>query len=365
MASNSIRIGITQGDINGVGYEVILKTFESEEMQSLCTPIIYGSPKIATYHKKSFENQTSFNVVDSANAAKHGKLNMINCFGDEEHKIEYGEATEEAGKAAFISLQCALTDLKEGNIDAIVTAPLNDSTIKEDSEGNKFPGQKAYIDNTVGENRNALNVLIASNLRIAFVTGSMPISKVSEKITKELIAEKLVMLHNMLKRDFFIDNPRIAVMSLNPQINMEEEESEEVKTIVPVIDELFKRGVRCFGPYTSDYHFGKENYKNFDATLAMYYDQGMTAFKSLTMNEGLIYTAGIPAIVTAPVHGTEYSIAGRGCADESSFRQAVYTAIDVVRNRKQFDFERRNPLKKQYFEKRDDSDKLKLDQVED
>lgn len=365
MANNSIKIGITQGDINGVGYEVILKTFESEEMQSLCTPIIYGSPKVATYHKKAFDNQTSFNIVESASGAKHGKLNMVNCFGEEEHKIEYGEATENAGKAALISLKCALKDLKEGNIDALVTAPLNDSMIKEDGDGNRFHGQKNYIDFTVGENRNSLNVLISSNLRIAIVTGNMPISQVASNITKELIAEKLVMLHNMLKRDFFIDNPRIAVMSLNPQLDLENEESEEAKTIVPVIDELFKRGVRCFGPYTSDNHFGNENYKNFDATLAMYYDQGMTAFKSLTMNEGLVYTAGIPVIVTAPIHDTEYNIAGKGCADESSFRHAVYTAIDAVRNRKQFDFERRNPLKKQYFEKRDDSDKLKLDQVDD
>lgn len=361
-----IKIGITQGDINGVSYEVILKTFEAEDMLSLCTPVVYGSPKVATYHKKAIDSQLNIHIIDSAETAKHGKLNMINCFGDEDHKIELGTATEEAGKMSLIALNAALEDLNNGKIDALVSMPMNDALTKFDNEEDGvFPGQKLYIDQVVGNGKNALQVLVASNIRVATATDNMPLSKVSANLSKELVAEKIVMLHNMLKRDFFIDNPRIAVMALNPAYNAETPDTEEANIIVPVIEELFKRGVRCFGPYTSDYHFGTGNYKNYDATLAMYYDQGMTAFNSLSVDEGLIYSAGIPAIVTAPVHDMQYSIAGKGVADESSLRNAIYTAIDTSRNRRQFDFERQNPLKKQYFEKRDDSDKLKLDQSED
>ncbi len=360
-----IKIGITQGDINGVGYEIILKTFEVEEMLSLCTPVIYGSPKVATYHRKSFNCQTSFQVIDSAADAKNGQLNMVNCFGDEEQKIEYGSATQEAGTAALISLNAALADLKAGNIDALITAPMNDSTVKVEGDA-AFSGQTAYIDQLTGEGRKSLNVLISDNFRVALTTTDIPVAKIAQCITRDIIAEKLVVLHNTLKRDFNIDNPRIAVLALNPKYNPENEDStEEKEIIIPVLEELFKRGVRCFGPYAADEHFGTGNFKNFDATLAMYYDQGIAPFKALAMNDGLSYTAGLPVIVAAPAHGTEYALAGRGKADENSFRQAIYTAIDVVRNRSRFDQSRRNPLKKQYFEKRDDSDKLKLDQVGD
>lgn len=359
-----IKIGITQGDINGVGYEVIFKTFEVEEMLSLCTPVIYGSPKAATYHRKSFNNQTSFQVIDSATEAKNGTVNMINCFGEDELKIDFGCATEDAGKAALISLNAALEDLKEGNIDALVTLPINDATVKGE-EGTTFAGQKEYIDSLIGEGRRSLNLLVSDNIRIALTTNNIPISQVTQHINREIIAEKLVILHNTLKRDLYIDNPRIAVLALNPKFNPEDENTEEKECIVPVIEELFKRGVRSFGPYEADDFFGSGNFKHFDATLAMYHDQGFAPFKALAMNEGLIYSAGLPAIITSPAHGTEYAIAGKGEADESSLRQAIYTAIDVVRNRSRFDNARRNPLKKQYFEKRDDSDKLKLDQVDD
>lgn len=358
-----IKIGITQGDINGVGYEIIFKAFETEEMLSLCTPIIYGSPKIATYHRKSFNCQTTFQVIDSADNAKKGTLNMVNCFGEEEHKIEYGNATEEAGAAALISLNAALADLKSGAIDALITAPMNDSKVKV--EGASFPGQTEYIDSVTGEGRRSLNILISENIRVALATPSIPVSQIPQQITRELVAEKLVVLHNSLKRDFYLDNPRIGVLALNPEYNPDAENSEEKEIIIPVLEELFKRGVRCFGPYAADDYFGTGNYKNFDATLAMYYDQGMAPFMAITMNDGLSYTAGLPVIVAAPSHGTEYVLAGKGKADESSIRQAIYTAIDVVRNRSRFDNARRNPLKKQYFEKRDDSDKLKLDQVDE
>lgn len=356
-----MKIGITQGDINGIGYELILNTFEDEEMAALCTPIIYGSPKVATYHRKALGNQTNFVVIENTEQAKEGMVSMINCFGEEEHKIEFGQATESAGQAALIALDRALADLKEGKIDALVTSPLNNSTIQL-ANGEPFTGQTRYIEQTIGDGAKALKLFVSGNLRIALATDKMPVSEISAHITRETIAERLVLLHNTLKRDFFIDNPRIAVMALNPRTDGKE----EAEIIAPVIDELFKRGVRCMGPYAAEEFFGTGNHTHFDAILAMYYDQGVSAFKALSLNEGVNYTAGLPFLRTAPAIGVGYDIAGKGMIDdEQPFRQAIYTAIDAVRNRARFDKERVNPLQKQYVAKRDDSDKLKLDQETD
>ncbi|MBO7570173.1 MAG: 4-hydroxythreonine-4-phosphate dehydrogenase PdxA [Bacteroidaceae bacterium] len=354
-----IRIGITQGDINGIGYELILNTFEAEEMTSLCTPIIYGSPKVATFHRKALGNQTSFQVVEDAERAKEGVLNMVNCFGEEEQKIEFGQASEEAGASALVSLNRALEDLKEGKIDALVTSPVNNATIKL-ADGAPFKSQTAYIEVVAGEGRKALKIFIADHLRIALATDKIPVSEIPAHINNDALAERLVILHNTLKRDFFIDNPRIAVLALNPRADGKEEQ----EIIAPVIDELFKRGVRCVGPYAAEEFFGSGNHNHFDAVFAMYYDQGVSAFKSIAQNEGINFTAGLPVIRTAPAIGVSYDLAGKSMIeDEQSFRQAIYTAVDVARNRARFDKERSNPLQKQYVAKRDDSDKLKLDQV--
>ncbi|MBQ6751890.1 MAG: 4-hydroxythreonine-4-phosphate dehydrogenase PdxA [Bacteroidaceae bacterium] len=352
-----IKIGITQGDINGIGYELVLKALEAEELTTLCTPVIYGSPKAAIYHRKVLGYQTSFQVVDSADMVKDGIVNMINCFGEEEQKIELGQATEEAGKAALVALDMALEDLKARKIDALVTSPLNRNTIKT-ADGDAFIGQTAHIENAVGDGKSALKIFINNNLRVALVTDHMPLAEVPAHITRESIAEKLVMLHNTLKRDFFIDNPRIAVLALNPHADGQEEKD----IIAPVVEELFKRGVRCVGPYATDTFFSNETYKHFDAVLAMYYDQGVAPFKAIALNDGTNYTAGLPIVRTAPAMGVCYEMAGKDIADEQSLRQALYMAVDTVRNRTRFEAERSNPLKKQYFEKRDDSDKLKLDQ---
>ncbi|MCR5043427.1 MAG: 4-hydroxythreonine-4-phosphate dehydrogenase PdxA [Bacteroidaceae bacterium] len=354
-----IKIGITQGDINGIGYELILNTFEAEEMTSLCTPIIYGSPKVATFHRKALGNQTSFQVVEDAERAKEGVLNMVNCFGEEEQKIEFGQASEEAGASALVSLNRALEDLTEGKIDALVTSPVNNAIIKLE-DGAPFKSQTAYIEEVAGEGKKALKIFIAENLRIALATDKIPVSEIPAHINKDALAERLVILHNTLKRDFFIDNPRIAVLALNPHADGKEEQ----EIIAPVIDELFKRGVRCIGPYAAEDFFGSGNYNHFDAVFAMYYDQGVSAFKSIAQNEGINFTAGLPVIRTAPAIGVCYDLAGKNMIeDEQSFRQAIYTAVDVARNRTRFDKERVNPLQKQYVSKRDDSDKLKLDQV--
>ena len=356
-----IKIGITQGDINGIGYELILNTFEAEEMTSICTPVIYGSPKVATYHKKNLGVQTGFQVIDSAEAARDGHINMVNCFGEDDLKIELGQATEEAGNAAFVSLDMAMRDLRDGKIAALVTAPLNNATIRRGA-GIPFKNQTSYIEEAIGENKKALKIFIADQLRIALATDKMPVSEIPSHITKDALVERLVILHNCLKRDFFIDNPRIAVLALNPRADGKEEE----EVIVPVIDELFKRGVRCVGPYPADEFFGAGNYKYFDAVFAMYYDQGVSAFKSIASNEGINYTAGLSVLRTAPAIGVGYDMVGKSMLEEEqSFRQAIYIAVDAARNRVRFDRERANPLQKQYVAKHDDSDKLKLDQEDE
>lgn len=357
---NNIRIGITQGDINGIGYELILNTFDIEEMTSICTPVIYGSPKVATYHRKALGNQTNFVLVESAENAKEGCVSMVNCFGEDEHKIEFGQATAEAGQAALIALDRALADLKEGKIDALVTAPLNNSTITLEG-GEAFLGQTRYIERVINDGKKALKLFVSGNLRIALATDKIPLTDIAIHITKDALAEKLVILHNTLKRDFFIDNPRIAVLALNPQADGKEEE----EVIKPVVEELFKRGVRCAGPYAAEDFFGAGNHTRFDAILAMYYDQGVSAFKALSLNEGVNYTAGLSVLRTAPAMSVGYPLAGKSMVDEQPFRQAIYMAVDALRNRERFDRERSNPLQKQYVAKRDDSDKLKLDKEED
>lgn len=354
-----IIVGITQGDINGVGYEIILKTFMDEEMFDFCVPVVYGSPKVATFHRKTLNNQTNFVVRNSINDIQEGNLNLINCFGEEELKVEFGTASEDGGRAAFMALNQAVNDLTEGKIDVLVTAPLTNNTIK--GKESIFPGHSTFIEKRIGGNDKSLAIFISQNLRVALATTNIPVSNVSNYITSELLTEKLTTLNNTLKRDFCIDGPRIAVLSLNPK-GCDGKEEQEV--IIPTIKDLFdNKGIRCFGPYAANEFFGSNNYTHFDAVLAMYHDQGIAPFNAISMGEGLIYTAGLPVIRTAPTHGVQYAIAGKGEADETSLRQAIYSAIDSFRNRARYDKAHANPLRRQYYEKRDDSDKLKLDQT--
>ncbi|MCQ2077317.1 MAG: 4-hydroxythreonine-4-phosphate dehydrogenase PdxA [Bacteroidaceae bacterium] len=357
---NKIKIGITQGDINGVGYEVILKTFENEEMLNLCTPILYGSPKAATYHKKIIGNQTNFVTHESASQCENGALNLINCFGDLELKIDLGQPTTDAGKAALISLERAMKEYDNNLFDVLVTAPIDKHTIQGPSF--KFPGHTEYLASKFGNNVSPLMILMTNTLRVALVTTHVPIGKLAETITKGLIEEKLKILDNTLKRDFAIDNPRIAVLSLNPHCGDGGVIGDEEKTIIkPAIQAAFESGIKCVGPYPADGFFGAETYKNYDAVLAMYHDQGLAPFKAIANGEGVNFTAGLPIIRTSPAHGTGYDIAGKNSADAVSFRNAVYMAMDIYRNRKRYDEAHATPLTRQYFEKHDDSDKLKLD----
>ena len=363
MEDNKIRVGITQGDINGVGYEVILKTFSDPVMLELCTPIIYGSPKVDAYHRKSLDLPTNFSIVNSAAEAVHNRLSVVNCT-DDEVKVEFSKADPEAGKAALGALERAIEEYKEGLVDVIVTAPINKHTIQ--SETFAFPGHTEYIEERLGNGAKSLMILMKDDFRVALVTGHIPVSQIASTITKELIQEKLAIFNHSLKQDFAIGAPRIAVLSLNPHAGDEGllgKEEEEI--IIPALKEMAARGILCYGPYPADGFMGSGNFTHFDGVLAMYHDQGLAPFKALVMDEGVNYTAGLPVIRTSPAHGTAYDIAGKGLASEDSFRQAIYVAIDVFRNRLRDKEAHANPLRKQYYEKRDDSDKLKLDSVEE
>lgn len=363
MENSKIKIGITQGDINGVGYEVILKTFSDPLMLELCTPIIYGSPKVAAYHRKSLDLPTNFSIVNSASEAGHNRLSVVNCT-DDEVKVEFSKPDAEAGKAALGALEKAFAEYKEGLIDVIVTAPINKHTIQ--SEGFSFPGHTEFLEERLGNGRKSLMILMKDDFRVALVTGHIPVKDIASSITKELIKEKLTIFNRSLKQDFGISAPRIAVLALNPHAGDEGLlGTEEQEIISPVIQEMAAQGMLCYGPYPADGFMGSGNFTHFDGVLAMYHDQGLTPFKALAMDEGVNYTAGLPVVRTSPAHGTAYDIAGKGLACEDSFRQAIYVAMDVFRNRQREKEARVNPLRKQYYEKRDDSDKLKLDTVDD
>lgn len=354
-------IAITQGDTNGIGLEMILKAFECEEMLDICTPVVYGSPKIATYHRKQINSQTSFVVREAYNQIQAKSVNMLNPFGEDEIKIEFGQPTQESGAAALRSLVAALKDMKEGRGELLVTAPMSRANIQKD-----FPGTTALVEKALGKGSKALNILIHENIRVALATTDVPVSSISSSITKENLMEKIRILDNAMKRDFMIDNPRIAVLSLNPHCGENGLfGTEEAEVIKPAIDESFQNGIRCFGPYSADNLFGTGTYQHFDAILAMYHDQGITPFKALCGNTGFSYIAGMPVIVASPATNPDYANAGKNVTDEAPLREAIYTVIDIQKHRAMYDNAHRNPLRKQYFEKRDDSDKLKLDQVTD
>jgi 4-hydroxythreonine-4-phosphate dehydrogenase len=356
MENKRLRIGITQGDINGVGYEVILKTFDNPAMLELCTPIIYGSPKVITYHRKALGMDTTFSIINSASEASYGRINVVNC-NDDEVKVELGKPSREAGKAAFEALEKAMMEYKEGLYDVLVTAPIHKEMIQ--SEAFAFPGHTEYIEQSVGEGAKALMILASEQLRVALVTTHLPIAKVASTLTSELIGEKIQLFDASLKTDYGINSPRIAVLALNPHAGDGGVIGNEEGTIItPAIKSMREQGILCYGPFPADGFFGNGTYNRFDGVLAMYHDQGLIPFKVMAMESGVNFTAGLPIIRTSPDHGTAFDIAGKNEASADSFRQALYMAIDIYRNRKSNDEAYRNPLRKLYYEKRDDSDKL-------
>ncbi|WP_085536666.1 4-hydroxythreonine-4-phosphate dehydrogenase PdxA [Massilibacteroides vaginae] len=360
MENKLIRVGITHGDINGIGYEVILKTFSDNRITELCTPIIYGSSKIAAYHRKTLElASVNMSVISKADEAGENRVNIINCV-DDETKVELAQSTDIAGEAAYKALEAAVNDLKQGLIDVLVTAPINKNNIQNSNF--TFPGHTEYLEECFGHHENkALMILMKDELRVALVTGHIPLSEVVVKVTKEAVTEKLILFNKSLIQDFGIIKPRIAVLSLNPHagdggvIGKEEED-----VLLPAMQEAEKQGVMSFGPYPSDGFFGASLYEEFDGVLAMYHDQGLAPFKVLAMKDGVNFTAGLSIVRTSPAHGTAYNIAGKNLASEDSFRQALYVALDVHRSRKAYKEATANPLRKQYFDRGGDNEKLDL-----
>ncbi len=362
--SEQIKVGITHGDINGVGYEILLKTFADERLQELFIPVIYGSSKSASYHRKVLDySPINFHIVNHIEDCSFGKINLLNCV-KEEVRIELGTATTEAGESAFTALDIAARDLAAKKIDVLVTLPINKDTIQNDKF--HFPGHTEFLQDRFAENSKALMILANDSLRIALVTTHIPISEVSEKISKELIIEKLTTLNSSLKRDFRIETPRIAVLGLNPHAGENGLlGKEELELIAPAVKESQEAGILCVGPFAADGFFGTGKYRQFDAILAMYHDQGLIPFKTIAMDSGVNFTAGLPIVRTSPDHGTAYDIAGKNMASEESFRQAIYMAMDIFNNRCAYDEARENPLRKMFFDRGKDDVKLDLTQEQE
>ena len=346
-----IKVGITQGDINGIGYEVILKTFADVRMAEMFIPVLYGSAKVAAFHRKAMDLQpVTFNQIGNAKDAVVNKVNIINSI-NEDTKIELGQSTTVAGDAAYKSLEKAVADLKSGLIDVLVTAPINKHNIQRDDF--HFPGHTEYLEERFGKDgEKSLMILAKDSLRVALVTGHIPLADVPKVLTKEKIVETAVRFDKSLRRDFRIGKPRIAVLSLNPHAGENGLlGSEENDIIIPAIEELQNKKILCFGPYPADGFFGSSEFSRFDGILAMYHDQGLAPFKTLAMEDGVNFTAGLSIVRTSPAHGTAYDIAGQNKASEESFRRAVYMAIDTFNNRMEYDKSYQNPLKKLYYER--------------
>ena len=343
MSEEKIIVGISQGDINGIGLEVIIKTFLEPQMLELCTPVVFGSAKTAMYHRKALNIEDfSFNQVKEISEINYKRANIINVY-EEDVVIELGKQTDAGGKYAFKSLEAASIALAQGKIDVLVTAPINKENIQ--SPDFKFAGHTEYLDEKFGDG-NSLMFLVSDGLRVAVVTGHIPVTQVASALTTDKIVKKIQVLNKSLIQDFEIRKPKIAVLGLNPHAGDNGViGNEEQQIIVPAINKAKEEGILAYGPYPADGFFGNGSYKKFDAVLAMYHDQGLIPFKTIAFNAGVNFTAGLPVVRTSPDHGTAYDIAGKNMASEESFRKAIYTAIDIYRTRKQYAEITANPLK--------------------
>ena len=352
--NKKIRVAITHGDTNGIGYELIFKTFAEPEMLELCTPIIYGSPKVATYHRNALDMEANFTIIKDASEAQNGRLNLLPVF-DDEIKVELGGPTEESGVAGLRAVDKALDDYRQGLFDVLVTAPI------DNNEHFHFSGQSRYIEDHLETEEQGLSILINDELRIALATRNLPLRQVAESITKASIIKNTTLLFKSLRRDFRITCPRIAVLGLNPKAGDNGLlGSEEQEIILPAIDELVDNDIQAFGPYPADTFFGCNYTEHFDGILAMYYEQGLAPFRSLSSCHGITYTAGLPLVRTSAEIPDSLALAGKGIIDELPFRHAIYLAIDIFRNRINYDAPMTNPLPKLYKERRDESDKVRF-----
>jgi 4-hydroxythreonine-4-phosphate dehydrogenase len=344
-----IVIGITQGDSNGVGYEVIIKALSDARMSELCVPIIYGSSRIFGQYRKQIpeSEQINTNVISNAADACFKRVNLINCVPDS-MRIETGQPTLDGAKAAILALEAAMKDFKDGLIDAIVTAPVNKHTLA--SAGFGFNGHTEYLIDRCGVD-DGLMFMCSEKMKIGVVTNHTPLAKVCAEITQEKILSKLRLLNESLKRDFAVDRPKIAVLGLNPHAGDNGSlGTEEVEIIKPAIEAANEEDIFAFGPYSPDGFFGTTMQTKFDAVLAMYHDQGLIPFKALAFDKGVNFTAGLPVVRTSPDHGTGYDIAGRNIANQVPMMEAIYMAIDICKNRAQYDELTSNPLEIKHFE---------------
>ncbi|SVB13443.1 uncharacterized protein METZ01_LOCUS166297 [marine metagenome] len=324
-----LKIGITIGDMNGVGPEIILKTFADKRMLEFCTPIIYSSTRTLEFVKKHFKYNIEFNGIKSSAQAEDNRVNVVNCW-NEVPQINFGTKDKNIGKHAIISLKAATSDLKQGHVDVIVTAPINKDSIQSDDFN--FPGHTDYLDNQI--EGSALMLMVSGNLRIGLLTDHIPVSKISESITKELVENKINTIHKTLVEDFNISKPKIAILGINPHSGDDGVIGSEEKTVLtPTVERMRENNILAFGPYSADSFFGSGEHEPFDAVIAAYHDQGLIPFKTLSFGQGVNFTAGLEKIRTSPDHGTAYSIAGKGIADETSFKEAVFLAILTYRNR--------------------------------
>ena len=334
--AKKLVVGITQGDGNGISYEVIIKALADERILDMCTPVIYGSSKIFGFYKKHIHNidQINTNVINSAKDVHQKRVNIVNCL-PENVFVEPGQPTPESAKAAMTALERAVADIKEGHIDVLVTAPINKRAMA--GEGFGYTGHTEYLENQFGVDEVAM-IMVCDRLKVGVVTGHIPLKDVPAQLTSEKILKKLRLMKSALQRDFGINAPKIAVLGLNPHCGDGGIIGDEEKNIIlPAIEAAAAEDIMAYGPYSADGFFGLGNYSKFDAVLAMYHDQGLTPFKALAFEDGVNYTAGLPIVRTSPDHGTAYEMAGRDMADPRSMKAAIYAAIDIFNKREEYD----------------------------
>ena len=338
-----IKIGITIGDLNGVGGELIIKTFEDKRILDFCTPIVYASIKTMSFLKKHFQSSIVFNGVQKSPQAIDNRLNVVNVW-EEDPTIEFGKETPEAGQYALSSLKAGVEDLKANAIDVLVTAPINKHNIQ--SEAFQFPGHTDFLNQELeGE---SLMFMVSESLRVGLLTDHIPVGEVPQHLNESLILKKIECIHHSLKTDFAIRAPRIAVLGINPHTGDNGVIGSEDDTLLrPVLEEIKTTGKLVYGPYAADSFFGSNNYRNFDAIVATYHDQGLIPFKTLTFGNGVNYTAGLNKVRTSPDHGTAYDIAGKGIANSDSFKESIFMAIEIFKNRNMDVLLNENPLQKQ------------------
>lgn len=337
-----IKVGITHGDVNGISYEIIINALNDHRINDFFTPVIYGLSKALSFQRKNLgANDFNYKIINSAQQAYQKKVNIVN-ISNEEIKIEYGKSTKEAGTLSYKALEYARKDLQNGHIQVLVTAPLNKANIQ--SEEFSFSGHTEYLTSVFGAD-SSLMLMVFDSVRIGTVTGHIPIKNVASTITSELILKKLDILHHSLQLDFNIPNPRIALLSINPHAGDNGVIGDEDQaTVLPAIKQAKEKGYMIYGPYPADGFFGSGTFKKFDATLAMYHDQGLIPFKILAFEGGVNYTAGLPIVRTSPAHGTAYDKAGKNISSSDAMRQALYLAIDIYKNRQAYEKRNANPL---------------------